>query len=35
MKPLIWLISSVNVYFGVNCALNALHILQETDLKSI
>lgn len=30
MKCFIWFISAVNVYFGVNCLLNALNILQNS-----
>ncbi len=30
MKYLVWLISSVNVYFGLRCFLNAIHVLQTS-----
>ena len=30
MKYLVWLISVVNVYFGLRCFLNAIHVLQTS-----
>ena len=30
MKPLAWLISAVNVYFGLRCLLNAVHVLHTS-----
>ena len=30
MKYLVWIISSINVWFGANCLLNVLHILQNS-----
>lgn len=30
MKYLVWLISSVNVYFGLRCFLNAIHVLKTS-----
>ena len=30
MKFFVWLISTVNVYFGLRCFLNAIHVLQTS-----
>jgi hypothetical protein len=30
MKFVVWLISAVNVYFGLRCALNAIGVLQTS-----
>jgi hypothetical protein len=30
MKYLVWLISGVNVYFGLRCFLNAIHVLHTS-----
>ena len=30
MKYLVWLMSSVNVYFGLRCFLNAIHVLHTS-----
>jgi len=30
MKYLVWLISAINIYLGIHCLLNALHILQNS-----
>jgi hypothetical protein len=30
MKFLVWLISAVNVYFGLRCFLNAIHVLHTS-----
>jgi hypothetical protein len=30
MKQIVWLISAVNVYFGLRCFLNAIHVLQTS-----
>lgn len=30
MKYIVWLISAVNVYFGLRCFLNAIHVLQTS-----
>ena len=30
MKYLVWLISGVNVYFGIRCFLNAVHVLHTS-----
>jgi hypothetical protein len=30
MKYLIWLICAVNVYFGLRCFLNAIHVLHTS-----
>ena len=30
MKYLVWLISAVNVFFGLRCFLNAIHVLQTS-----
>ena len=30
MKYFVWLISAVNVYFGLRCFLNAIHVLHTS-----
>jgi hypothetical protein len=30
MKYIVWLISAVNVYFGLRCFLNAIHVLHTS-----
>lgn len=30
MKYLVWLISAANVYFGLRCFLNAIHVLHTS-----
>ena len=30
MKIVVWLISSVNIYFGLRCLLNAIHVLHTS-----
>ena len=30
MRILVWLISAVNVYFGLRCFLNAIHVLHTS-----
>lgn len=30
MKFIVWLISAVNVYFGLRCFLNAIHVLHTS-----
>lgn len=30
MKYIVWLISAINIYLGIHCLLNVLHILQNS-----
>jgi hypothetical protein len=30
MKYIVWLLSSINIYFGATCLLNVLHILNDS-----
>jgi hypothetical protein len=30
MKPIVWLISALNLYIGLRCFLNAVHVLHTT-----
>ena len=30
MKILVWLVSALNLYFGVRAALNAIHVLHDS-----